>query len=121
MKDKDKVIERLTEEEQPKEVLGIEKEGKEYSWVRLVLDGKTICPNQQEIIWEVDPKAKKVMVYISTSRKGSEYGGKVTIKGKKEYIQNLLYNIGMGLPEQRRECILEKEEGDIRGESHGGV
>lgn len=103
MKPKDKVIERLTGEPQPKEVLAIERKGIDYNWVILILDGQTIRTDDGNITWEIN-KSNKVMAHIKQNPKSDttyQNNEIVTIKGNKEQIQNLLYNIGMGLPDMR--------------------
>ena len=103
MKYKDKVIERLTGEPQPKEVLAINKKGNDFDWVTLILDGQTIRTDEGNITWEIN-NSKKVMAYIKSNPKDDttyQHNQIVRIVGNKELIQNLLYNIGMGLTDIR--------------------
>mgnify|MGYP001573058919 CR=1 FL=1 len=118
MKDKDKVVERLTGEEQPKEVLGIDKKGPDFSWVTLVLDGKTIRTDEGNLTWEVNSKFKKVMAHIKNNPEDDttyRHGEFVRIVGNKKMIQNLLFNIGIALPTERRnlESAVVKEEPEV--------
>lgn len=106
MKDKAKVIEKLTGEPQPRELLAIQKTDYEQHWTRLILDGKTIDTNDKNIEWEINDKSKKVMAYIKANPKDDNtylHPDMVRVVGRKEQIQNLLYNLGMGLPNERIE------------------
>ena len=94
-----------------REVLGVNKNGPDYGWFHLAVNGlPTLSVGNENAVWQIDERVVRTVAYVQKKWEHYDYGEnnkgrhlivkRVRIVGPREQIKNLLYNIGQGLPEE---------------------
>lgn len=110
-----------------REVLGVSKNGPDYSWFNLLVAGfPWLTVHDHETIWEIQDDAETTVAYIRRKRYVHDYGDnvfkglevkKARIVGPKEQILNLLKNLGIRTPKESLGPAWQKNDEDDRQEA----
>ena len=109
MKDKDKVVERLTGEKCSKEVLAVTMLDSPFK-IELVLDGDTIIIDSRALTWEIGSKMNKIIAEFKDKSSDRGYSeGNITIRGPRKKINNILVYLGKILINDKMKPYWEEE------------